>query len=210
MWPPARRTHRLWCTAGFWRLGTPPKPSKSYAMGQYRAFLGAACETARAAREGLMVVKPRDHSRTTVIEDLRQAIADKLLTSAQASKIRGRSNWVATNTFGKICRLGVSVLRAIQYAPRTSAGLTERQCGHLEFHLQVIQRAWGRRIDLYGERDKPVVVYTDAEYTPCCQPRLGGSFSLQLKPSHMPSPPPCQQATPTGGKGGRTRSIWQN
>ena len=143
-------------------------------MGQYRAFLGAACETARAMAEDLVVVKPRDHSRITVIENLRQAVEARRFSPGQASKVRGRTNWVATNTFGKIGRLGISVLKAIQYAPGAHSQLTQDQCDHLSFHLEVVQRVRGRRVDLRGEREVPVVAYTDAEFTPHRAPRLGG------------------------------------
>ena len=124
-------------------------------MGQYRSFLGDSCETALAGPAGEILVKPRDHSRATMVHDVQEALSTGFMSKGQASNTRGRSNWVATNTFGKIGRLGSSVMKSIQYQTRPDAQLTPDQQGQLAFHLQVIQRVQGRRIFLLGVRKAP-------------------------------------------------------
>ena len=161
-------------TTTFTTLGTPPKVSKKFPMSQYRPFLGTSMEVAAAMPYGTVMVKPRDHSRQAVVEDLQDALDARRLTPGQASKLRGRSGWVATNTFGKIGRMGTALLKHLQYGHRDSPHLLPSQINQLQFHLQVVKRVRGRAVNLTGTEEKPVVAYTDAEYSPSKLPRIGG------------------------------------
>ena len=143
-------------------------------MAQSRSFLGAAVDLGFVLPAGVVFIKPKDISRQAVVLDLQEALATGHMTAGQASKTRGRSNWVATNAFGKVGRLGTSVLRDIQYHPLPGNRLSLVQLSHLHFHLQVIERVRGRALDIIGIRDAPWVVYSDAEFTPGQVPRIGG------------------------------------
>ena len=81
---------------------------------------------------------------------------------------------MATNTFGKIGRMGTAVLKALQYAPRDSSALSPLQMNQLRFHIEVVKRVRGRAVKLTGGQDKPVIAYTDAEYSQAKLPRIGG------------------------------------
>ena len=108
-------------------------------MGPNRNFLGASCELGAAFSEGIVVIRPEDTSKEQVIADIAAAEELKYMTSGQASKTRGRSNWIASNTFGRIGRLGVQILKELQYGPRSSSTLSLPQLQQLRFHAEVLK-----------------------------------------------------------------------
>ena len=77
------------------------------------------------------------------------------------------------NVFGKLGRLGLAVLKHLQYNKQRH--LTTRQRDTLLFHKQVITTVPPRRISVTRKPRRPVIVYSDAEYTPFSgkPPRLG-------------------------------------
>ncbi|CAK0890139.1 unnamed protein product [Prorocentrum cordatum] len=95
-------------------LGAPAKISKRSPMAQRRVILGAALTLGAASEEGGLVISPKDMSRRQVLEDLAVPIQSHWAQPAQAAKTRGRSNWVSSNSHGRIGRLGVAVLKHIQ------------------------------------------------------------------------------------------------
>ena len=121
---------------GYTTMGTPPKPAKSFPMQSHRGFLGAVLDLADVATEGTVTVIPKEATRRQVVNDIQRALADSRMTPGQAAKLRGRSQWVGTLSFGRLGRLGLAVLKAIQYGHR-SANLGEEEKAALEFHMEV-------------------------------------------------------------------------
>ena len=78
---------------------------------------------------------------------------------------------MASNSFGRIGRLGAAVLKKLQY--QKSNIFTEEDAGALEFHLQIIQRVPPRTIHFNRAPSKPLVLYTDAMAEPGERPGLG-------------------------------------
>ena len=155
-------------------LGTPPKPPKAYPMQSHRPFLGSVPDLSSITIDGSVTITPREASRRHVRNDIETAISTGVFTSAQASKTRGRSGWVATNSFGRIGRLGTAVLKELQYFH--PGRLTQRHMQALAFHSDLIMALPPRQVQVVRRKHrKVVVVYSDAEYEPESgrQPRLG-------------------------------------
>ena len=159
----------------FTLMGTPPKPSKAFPMMNHRGFLGAVVDMAEVHPDGSgeACIAPKDSSRRQVYLDITEALAADSMSTAQAAKTRGRSSWVGTNSFGKLGRLGLSVLKWLQYHRQHK--LTSAQRRSLQFHAHIIMAIPPRRISVTRPPEKPVLIYSDAEYTPGSDqlPRLG-------------------------------------
>ena len=67
-------------------------------------------------------------------------------------------------------------MKAIQYEPGASGPLTPEQVFHLAFHRELLSRVGPRMVDLDMAGEQLRLAYSDAEYTPGRQPRLGGVF----------------------------------
>ena len=91
-----------------------PKPSKSMGVAQLRAYLGAFLDYTRFLATGKIRVMPKWSSRQTTCQAIEQARAEGSMAGAQTSKVRGKANWVASNSLGRLGRVGARVLKAIQ------------------------------------------------------------------------------------------------
>ena len=161
------------CHWSFTILGTPPKLPKAFPMQSHRPFLGTVPDLSSIHEDGWVTVRPKEMSRKQVIIDIDIALEAGAMTSAQAAKTRGRSSWVASNTFGKIGRLGMAVLKELQY--RKQGPLTTSQIRALRFHQHVVAQVPPRQIQVVHRERDVLILYSDAEYTPGSgrQPRLG-------------------------------------
>ncbi|CAK0807283.1 unnamed protein product, partial [Prorocentrum cordatum] len=150
-------------------LRTPPKRTKAFPTQSHRPFLGAVLDLSTAHEDGFVVVMPKESSRRLVCADIDAAVAAASMSSAQASKTRGRSSWVESNSFGRIGRLGIAVLKGLQC--KHHGPLTAAQTQALKFHQHVVAHAPPRHVQVLHHRREVVVIYTDAE----CEPaRLRG------------------------------------
>ena len=181
-------------------LGTPPKPKKSFPMQAHRPFLGSVPDLSSIDLDGQVVIAPREASRRQVREDIALALSTGTMTSGQASKTRGKSGWVATNSFGRIGRLGTSVLKELQYRPAGPLTLSQRHI--LKFHQDLIMQVPSRHIQVVKRHSRRhVVVYSDAEYAPGSgqQPRLGWViFEGRQVPHHYAHHPHHNTPKPIG------------
>ena len=155
-------------------LDTPPKPPKAFTMQSHRPFLGSVPDLSSLTIDGGVTITPRESSRRHVRDDIEAALSSGVFTSAQASKTRGRSGWVATNSFGRIGRLGTAVLKELQYCHRGQ--LLPRHKQALAFHSDLIMALPPRQVQVVrrGQR-RVVILYSDAEYSPNSglPPKLG-------------------------------------
>ena len=126
-----------------------------------------------AEGSGEVGIAPKDSSRRQVVQDIQGALSANTMSTAQAAKTRGRSGWVGSNSFGKLGRLGLSVLKFLQYNKQRHLTTTQRHA--LTFHQHMITHIPPRRVSVVGVPHQPVIVYSDAEYAPGSGllPRLG-------------------------------------
>ena len=152
-------------------FGTPPRPAKTHEMATHRAFLGAAVTMLRDGDALATVVAPKESTRKKLANDIQEAISTRILTPARAGKLRGQSGWLASNSFGRVGRLGQAVLKRLQYAE--ARRLTDEDAEALAFHLQIVLRVPPRHILLGTRPRKPLILYTDAEYSEGRLPKIG-------------------------------------
>ena len=76
-------------------------------MQSHRGFLGAVLDLSEVAAEGLVTIIPKEATRRQVVSDIQQALETGRMTPGQAAKLRGRSQWVGTLSFGRLGRLGL-------------------------------------------------------------------------------------------------------
>ena len=166
-------------------LGTPPKRSKTLDMSAHRVFLGASVTHMIDKNESKVIIAPRESTRAQVLSDLGAAIVARSLTSAHAAKVRGRTGWLACNSFGRIGRIGSAVLKRLQYSRRSGPHLTHEEVQALSFHRAVVAQVPPRliRTGPAGAR-RPMILYSDAEYTEGSPPRVG--FVLFRDPPAKP------------------------
>ena len=138
--------------------------------------MGAFINLSQARIEGIITLRPKDSAKAQVLQDLQRAIQSASMTSGEASKTRGRSGWIASQSYGRIGRLGVQQLKAIQYEPGASGPLNPDHIFHLAFHHELISRVGPRSVEIDAEAQSLHIAYTDAEYTIGNEPQLGGIF----------------------------------
>ena len=124
--------------------------------------------------DGHITVAPKTSSRVVVRNGLNLAAERAFLSRGMAAKLRGKSGWVATNTFGRCGRLGASILKDIQYSVQPES-LLPFQIQGLQLHSLVVTSVPPKSLRILGAPARPVVIYTDAEYSPGAgsPPRLG-------------------------------------
>ena len=81
----------------------------------------------------MAIVAPRESTRAQLLANIDEAINTQQLTRAQAAKVRGRARWLASNCYGRVGRVGMTVLKELQYATRRGARLTEDELSALAF-----------------------------------------------------------------------------
>ena len=152
-------------------VGTPPKPTKTYGMASHRVFLGAAVTLVRDGDSTAVVIAPREASRAQLVDDMEEAIRKYRLTPAMAAKMRGRSGWLSCNSFGRIGRLGQAVLKRLQYD--RNHHFSQEDVASLHFHMKIVLAVPPRSISLGIVPQNPLLLYTDAEFSPERLPRIG-------------------------------------
>ena len=167
-------------------------------MQWHRAILGAVVDLqdVNPHGNGFVYVMPKDASRRQVSIDIHEALLANHMSMAQAAKTRGRSGWVGTNSFGTLGRLGLSVLKFLQYNKQLA--LTSPQRRSLAFHKHMVMHMPPRSVSATERPSKPELLYSDTEYEPDSglMPKLGWVLVL------------ANGDTPIGHAMALPQSIW--
>ena len=123
-------------------------------MQAHRPFLGSVPDLSSIDLGREVIIAPHGASRRQVRDDIATALSTGSMTSAQDSKTRGSSGWVATNSFGRIGHLGsgdilrrgvrvrlgaaaapgMGIFRSPSTAPPHTSPLPQRTKAHWPFH----------------------------------------------------------------------------
>ena len=125
----------------------------------------------REGEQTAVVVAPRQSTRQKLCTDLQDVLNTRRLQPAHAGKLRGQSGWLASNSFGRVGRLGQAVLKRIQYDKQHR--FNEHDTRALAFHMHVIMHVPPRSVPLKSAPIRPLVMYTDAEFTEGQLPKIG-------------------------------------
>ena len=134
-----------------------PKEPKSFPMQNHRASLDPVIDLG-SFKKAVYII-PREASRQKVMVDLQRALDSEIMTQAQAAQTRGRSDWVGTNSFERLGRLGLAVFKHLQY--HVAGSLSNFQRNALRFHQRVMASMPQRRIEVGHAPDTPSQVLDD-------------------------------------------------
>jgi len=154
-------------------VGAPPAEEKGFGPAQYRAFLGTHARLAEAMRGACVTIEPKESTRGAVIEQIDTALSTDSLPSGAASKLRGTLGWLATNSLGRVGRLGAYRLKRRQYGHDPGSRVHDLLRDTLTFIKHVVAVIPPRRIVLTPNSQPPLIAYSDASYEPGSPPRLG-------------------------------------
>lgn len=145
--------------------GAQLDPKKSQAPASCRVFLGVAVNVGIAHLDGVVSFDLKPGFRDAVAADIHKILGDKILTSGQAAKLRGKFGWASTGTFGKCGRGGQAALVQRQYFDSSDA-LTPHLVDALWFHLLLATVVPPRIVQIGRPPVPPVRIYSDASYEP--------------------------------------------
>ena len=130
--------------------------------GVSRICLGSVVNLSLTHITGEVVVGPKRSLRQDIGELLCDAAHQRWLPPGAASKLFGRAGFLASNSMGRLGRIGQSVLKRQQAAK--TARLDEETAAQLLYYAEVVQGVSPRAIPVVGRPADPLVLYTDAEY----------------------------------------------
>ena len=61
-----------------------------------------------------MVIAPKESTRVKLVTEEQESLRSRTLKPTKAGNLRGQSGWLASNSFGRIGRLGLTVLKRLQ------------------------------------------------------------------------------------------------
>ena len=118
-------------------LGAPPKKAKSYSLAAVRPYLGVCINLSHILEDGLVDIIPKEITRRQTAGALEQSASTRCLPLALAGKYRGKSGWIASNTFGRLGRMGQSALKAQQYGQ--TPNMDEQRANEMKFHAEILR-----------------------------------------------------------------------
>ena len=150
-------------TALMGALGSPPAKGKSFPLAQNRIFLGVSISLYRFAEESIIEIQPKSATRATIQQAIGRAVEDKL-TAGTAAKLRGQCSWAAQNSLGRCGRIGLHVLKLVQYDK--VPGDHQTVIDGLQLLSAIHKWLPRREIQLGCRWSRPIIIYSDASYEP--------------------------------------------
>ena len=100
-------------------MGGELAPPKHTAVRTQQVMLGINVRMDKLTEDGTVEFEPRTESIGKVHELCSEILTRGACTPAEASKLRGMAQWCASNTFGRIGRLGLQALQRAGASLRT-------------------------------------------------------------------------------------------
>ena len=82
--------------------GLAPSPEKAQHVAQCRPYLGAFLSRQVLAEAGDLIIVPKWRSKQGAILELKEFVDEGGMSASRASKVNGKSSWVATNSAGRL------------------------------------------------------------------------------------------------------------
>jgi hypothetical protein len=153
-------------------IGAALAPPKRQPMASQRVFLGLMSDLGKAHTEGYMFFDVKPFTRKELCAEIDVILEEKVCTSGQASKLRGRFGWAATAAYGKCGRGGQAALVQRQYFDVEDC-LTPALETTLAYMHFLACHVPPRTIRLLGPPLAAVKVYSDASFEPPRKAKLG-------------------------------------
>ena len=157
-------------------FGFPLSTEKSQKLLYENAFLGVICDLADLRRVRPVVrmrVKPKRVDKLRAL--ISGALSSRRLTSADASRLRGKLYFLTTTSFGRVGRAPLQALVTRQYFEAGIQGIATGSAleGALVFFLKLLDVLRPRVVQAFPDPRRPLLVWTDAMFEPA---RDGAAF----------------------------------
>ena len=157
----ARGSGQAWVNAAYGLAGLILDQVKEVPMASQRPFLGVLLDLTGVLHDAVLRVGLKPGLADALQADIDRVLETSRLTSAEASKLRGKLTWASCGMFGKCGRAGQAPLVQRQYRD-TDAELTTAITRALHFYSCLLQTVKPREILLGSLQLPPIVCYTDA------------------------------------------------
>jgi len=138
-------------------IGAPPGPEKGFGGAQYRVFLGANVRVPEAVSKARITIEPNESTRSSIVEMIDRAVADASLTRGVTSKLRGMIGWLASNSMGRVGRLGAYRLKRRQYGHDPGSNISTELADTLSFLKHLVQSVPPHTISLVPATRPPLI-----------------------------------------------------
>ena len=145
-------------------LGAMLDAGKQQPMASQRCFLGVLLNLAGAAAAEKMQVDLKPGLREALKLEIEDILDQNMLSSGQASKLRGRFQWASSAMYGRIARGGQGPLVRRQYEGSDELTPELKRC--LKFMLTLLEVVMPREVLLSPLSSAVAIMYTDASFEP--------------------------------------------
>ena len=153
------------------KAGAQPQASKAFSMGSVRHYLGAVANLSCFQQEMIVTIGPKTTTRAKLVTAIDHHCESGTLTPADAATLRGQAGWLATNSAGRVGRMGSHFLAARQYGDQTHLSADDRDM--LKFIRAVVEWVPSRCISVSPRQEPPIIIYSDASFEPGRPVRVG-------------------------------------
>jgi hypothetical protein len=147
---------------GFFRLlGRTLSSEKSVPLQTCADYLGLRHDVSRAMSEGLIEFEPRAKLQEKIAQAIQCVRSAGKLSPAEASKLRGVMQFMATGVFGRVGAGGMSALVRRQYADSPPYRLTPEIAAALRYFEDVMALPLRREARLWARGSPPLIIASD-------------------------------------------------
>jgi hypothetical protein len=142
-------------------LGRTLSSEKSVPLQNCADYLGLRHDVSRAMSEGLIEFEPRAKLQEKIAQAIHCVRSAGKLSPAEASKLRGVMQFMATGVFGRVGAGGMSALVRRQYADSPPYRLTPEIAAALRYFEDVMALPLRREARLWARGSPPLIVASD-------------------------------------------------
>ena len=147
---------------GFFRLlGRTLSAEKSVPLQSCADYLGLRHDVSRAMSDGLISFEPRAKLQEKIAHAIQSARSAGTLSPADASKLRGVMQFMATGVFGRVGAGGMSALVRRQYADSPPYRITPEIAAALRYFEEVMSLPLRREARLWARGSPPLIIASD-------------------------------------------------
>ncbi len=147
---------------GFFRLlGRTLSESKAVPLQSCADYLGLRHDVSRAMTSGVISFEPRSKLQEKISEAIQAARVAGRLSPAEASKLRGIMQFMATGVFGRVGAGGMSALVRRQYADSPPYFITPEVAAALRYFEEVMRLPLRREARLWSRGRPPLIIASD-------------------------------------------------
>ena len=148
-------------------LGGSLSPDKHVGMAACNPYLGVVTDFSHILHTGFTLLRMKDGRGDSIIQSLQSYIQAGKMSRADASRIRGRLQYLGCSTFGRLGRAPLQALVQHQYKTGNDNSIFGDLLDALIFLVQLIRLLPARRVAVDPSKSKkPLLIWSDAMWEP--------------------------------------------